>query len=119
MRAALADLRAAAALAVDAEQADEIIGFHAQQAVEKAIKAVLAAAGVEIPFTHDLSFLLEAAAELGLSAPPPVAQADWLTPWAVAARYGAAVGVLERAAAVATADAAIRWATVVIAHPPT
>ena len=30
------------------------IGFHAQQAVEKAIKAVLACRGVVFPFTHDL-----------------------------------------------------------------
>lgn len=38
--------------------ADEIFGFHAQQAVEKALKAWLALLGVEYPRTHDLSFLL-------------------------------------------------------------
>ena len=30
---------------------DAIIGFHSQQAVEKALKAVLAASGVDFPFT--------------------------------------------------------------------
>jgi HEPN domain-containing protein len=38
--------------------ADEIFGFHAQQAAEKAFKAWLALLGVEYPKTHDLSLLL-------------------------------------------------------------
>jgi HEPN domain-containing protein len=33
--------------------ADPIVGFHTHQAVEKAIKAVLAAKGTEFPFTHN------------------------------------------------------------------
>ena len=38
--------------------AEEIFGFHAQQAVEKALKAWLALSGVEYPRTHDISLLL-------------------------------------------------------------
>jgi HEPN domain-containing protein len=38
--------------------ADEIFGFHAQQAVEKALKAWLTVVGVEYPRTHDLEELL-------------------------------------------------------------
>jgi len=38
--------------------ADEIFGFHAQQAVEKTLKAWLALLGVEYPRTHDISLLL-------------------------------------------------------------
>jgi len=38
--------------------ADEIFGFHAQQAVEKALKSWLSFLGIEYPKTHDLSFLL-------------------------------------------------------------
>jgi len=38
--------------------ADEIVGFHAQQAIEKALKAWLAARSVSFPLTHDLSRLL-------------------------------------------------------------
>jgi HEPN domain-containing protein len=34
--------------------ADSILGFHAQQAVEKSLKAALAYRGVEFPYTHDL-----------------------------------------------------------------
>jgi HEPN domain-containing protein len=114
LSAARADLRAAKVLAADADQADEVIGFHAQQAVEKALKSVLAASGVEIPYTHDLAFLLDLAAEQGVSTPKPVARADWLTPWAVAARYGASVGSLDREAAVTVADDGIDWATNVL-----
>jgi HEPN domain-containing protein len=45
---------------LDAETfADEIFGFHAQQAVEKALKAWLTLVGVEYPRTHDLEELLE------------------------------------------------------------
>jgi HEPN domain-containing protein len=45
---------------LDAETfADEIFGFHAQQAVEKALKAWLSLIGVEYPRTHDLEELLE------------------------------------------------------------
>ncbi|MDQ6978641.1 MAG: HEPN domain-containing protein [Mariprofundaceae bacterium] len=38
--------------------AEEIFGFHAQQAAEKAIKAWLALLGIEYAKTHDISFLL-------------------------------------------------------------
>ena len=38
--------------------ADEIVGFHAQQAIEKALKAWLSALGFEPPHTHELGRLL-------------------------------------------------------------
>ena len=38
--------------------ADEIFGFHAQQAVEKALKAWLCTRDVIYPMTHDLTRLL-------------------------------------------------------------
>lgn len=37
---------------------DEIFGFHAQQAVEKSLKAWIAAIGGTFPLTHDLRLLL-------------------------------------------------------------
>lgn len=114
LRAARADLRAAKVLAADADQANEVIGFHAQQAVEKAIKSVLVASGVEIPYTHDLGFLLDLATEHALRTPESVAQADWLTPWAVAARYGTSAASLDREGAVTVADEAVGWATMVL-----
>ncbi len=37
---------------------DAGVGFHAGQAVERSLKAVLSVRGVEYPFTHDLGVLL-------------------------------------------------------------
>jgi HEPN domain-containing protein len=38
--------------------ADEIFGFHVQQAVEKSLKAWMCALGITYPFTHQISRLL-------------------------------------------------------------
>ena len=114
LKAARSDLRAAGALAADAEQENDVVGFHAQQAVEKSIKAVLAASGAEIPFTHDVSFLVDVADEHGSAVPERVAQAEWLTPWAVAIRYGATDTRIDRAAALAVATKAVEWATKIV-----
>jgi HEPN domain-containing protein len=56
---ATGDLAALRVLAADPNQADHVVGFHAQQAVEKSIKAVLASREVEIPMTHDLGHLVK------------------------------------------------------------
>ena len=119
LTAARSDLRAANVLVADPDQANDVIGFHAQQAVEKAIKAVLIASGMEIPYTHDLAFLLDlVAAEHVNTTPESVAQADWLTPWAVAARYGASDAPLDRKAAITAADHAVGWATTTVEGGP-
>ena len=52
------------------EVPDEAIGLHAQQAVEKALKAVLAVREVRYPFTHDIDRLVELAEAEGLGLPP-------------------------------------------------
>jgi HEPN domain-containing protein len=49
--------------------AEEIFGFHAQQAVEKAIKAWLNLAGKPYPRTHDLEALLVLLEESGAEVP--------------------------------------------------
>lgn len=38
--------------------ADEIFGFHAQQAVEKGLKAWICLYGIEYPYTHQLARLM-------------------------------------------------------------
>jgi HEPN domain-containing protein len=58
IRAANKDLRALQGMIDASIFADEIFGFHAQQAVEKALKAWLSLLGEEYPKTHDLSLLL-------------------------------------------------------------
>ena len=45
--------------------AEEIFGFHAQQAIEKSLKAWLAAWSLTYPMTHDLSRLLDLLEENG------------------------------------------------------
>ncbi|MEO0540782.1 MAG: HEPN domain-containing protein [Cyanobacteria bacterium P01_A01_bin.105] len=39
--------------------ADEVFGFHIQQAAEKLLKAWLAALGESYPYTHDVALLLK------------------------------------------------------------
>src|SRR6267154_1988588 len=71
----------------DADIADAIVGFHAQQAVEKLIKAVLAVQGVAFMKSHALSYLIGLVEENGIEAPEGLAEADVLSPWAVEFRY--------------------------------
>ncbi|MCL6614250.1 MAG: HEPN domain-containing protein [Firmicutes bacterium] len=58
LAAAYKDWRALVGMGDPKVFADEIFGFHTQQAVEKALKAWLASLGLEYPRTHDLSLLL-------------------------------------------------------------
>jgi HEPN domain-containing protein len=75
------DLAAARVLAADENQTDHVVGFHAQQAVEKSIKAVLAAGEIEIPLTHDIRYLAKLCTDTK-ELPEDVAGSGWLTPWA-------------------------------------
>ena len=87
-RIALRDRRAFDLLLVRGTSEDfPSAAFHAQQAVEKAMKAVLAARGVETSRTHDLMSLGKAVLDAGL--PLPVSESDLLrlTPYAVGFRY--------------------------------
>jgi HEPN domain-containing protein len=87
---------------------DAGIGLHAQQAVEKAIKAVLSAKGTEFPFTHDLERLKTFAKKSGIDLPTTLDGIEALTPFAFDERYGAEppIGLDRNQAAVA----AIAWA---------
>ncbi len=75
-------------LADDPTLHDSLAGFHAQQAVEKALKAVLANAGVSFRRTHDIAELLDVIEDAGLAAPPHADDLDELNPYAVEMRYG-------------------------------
>jgi HEPN domain-containing protein len=67
---------------------DSIVGFHAQQAVEKYLKAVLSAQDITFRRTHDLVELLDVLADHKLPPPPHADSLDELNPYAVEARYG-------------------------------
>jgi HEPN domain-containing protein len=64
-----------------------VIGFHLQQAVEKALKSILARHAIEIPRTHDLGYLIEALSGLEVEVSEAISSSDWLTPWGVLFRY--------------------------------
>ncbi len=51
----------------DSDVPDDVLGFHAQQAIEKRLKAVLAFCGIDFERTHSIGYLtslLEIRAEL-------------------------------------------------------
>lgn len=62
-------------------------GFHAQQAVEKALKAVLTSAGIEFPHTHNLTMLVALLRQHAIEVPTEADQYSLLTPFGVAFRY--------------------------------
>lgn len=67
---------------------DAGLGNPCQQAVEKAIKSVLAARGTEFPFTHNFEHLRDFAKESGVELPATLDDVEELTPFAAAERYG-------------------------------
>ena len=71
----------------DPEVPDDVLGFHAQQAVEKLLKAALASVGAVAPRTHDLGRLNDLVAAAGLDPPPAARDARRLATWAVDFRY--------------------------------
>lgn len=105
------DLNAAEALLDVASVTDAIVGFHAQQAVEKALKSVLMLHGVDFRFSHDLTYLGELLDVSGVTRPASLADADRLSAYAVRLRYDQVVGEhVARADAITIASAAISWA---------
>jgi len=65
----------------------EQVCFHAQQAVEKALKAVLLARQVDFPLVHDLEALKDIGQKAGITIPENLLDIDTLTPYAVETRY--------------------------------
>ena len=101
-----------------AHASDAIVGFHAQQAVEKSLKAVLASSGIEFPYTHDLDGLAELCRRGGIDVPAKLADVDHLSPYGVQLRYGASrPSGLDRDQALRWAADAIAWAQGVIDSP--
>lgn len=96
---------------------DAIVGFHAQQAVEKSFKAVLASREQSFPLTHDLEGLLERCGQVDVDVPAELERsAGLLTPYAVRHRYGGrAPDLVDRQTALSLATLAVEWATAQLA----
>ena len=97
------------------------VAFHAEQAAEKALKAVLVHAAVEFPRTHDLQSLLTLLRDSGISVQPEVEQAGVLTRFAVEARYPGDIEPIapeELRQAIEVAQRSVIWAKVQISEAP-
>lgn len=91
----------------------EDLCFNAQQAAEKAIKAVLISRGVEFPYVHDLERLMGILESRGEPVPDTVRCAAGLARYAVQTRYPGLeepVSEQEYAEAVAMAEDVVQWA---------
>ena len=67
--------------------AEEIFGFHAQQAVEKSLKAWLALIGVDFPLIHDLEELFALLKDQGQAVPDIFQSLVDLTDFSIQFRY--------------------------------
>ncbi|MBI5166835.1 MAG: HEPN domain-containing protein [candidate division NC10 bacterium] len=90
----------------------EDLCFNAQQAAEKAIKAVLIHQGVEFPYIHDLTELLRLVQGAGEQIPDSVKRAGMLSRFAIFTRYPGTrpVSHEEYEEAVKIAEEVLRWA---------
>jgi len=98
----------------------EDLCFHAQQAAEKAIKAVLLRHGIRFPYVHDIRELIGLLKRKAVRVPARVAKACELTNYAVETRYpglSEPVSEKEYRAAVSIAESVVRWAEKQITLP--
>ena len=110
---AKSDLRLAQIAAKDKLVRREQACFHAQQAAEKAIKAILVLRRAEFPLVHDIEELLEIVENSGTTPPKEVREAGLLTPYAVEFRYPGSwmeISETDLQVALRTANHVVRWA---------
>ncbi|MEW6380538.1 MAG: HEPN domain-containing protein [bacterium] len=98
----------------------EDLCFDTQQAVEKALKAVLLSRGIRFRFVHDIAELLTILEKHAIHLPDEIRAAAGLTDYAVETRYpGTAEPVTEEEfkEALRTAEAVVVWAQSLIDGP--
>ena len=91
----------------------EDLCFHAQQAAEKALKAVYLHYGMEFSYTHDLEKLIDVLKRKGVSVSESVEEAISLSIYAWQARYPGLeepVTKEEYEKALALAETVVNWA---------
>lgn len=99
----------------------EDLCFDAQQAAEKAVKAVLIRRNIRFPYVHDLARLLSLLEEAGCKVPASVRKAERLTRFAVESRYPGLAGPVNKTEylrLVRIAEGALRWASREIVPAP-
>ena len=111
-RKAAGDARAMRQLAGVREIDDEAVGLHAQQAIEKWLKAVVVSEGLEFAWGHDLGRQLRVLASGEVELPPGADWLDELSIYASTMRYEDLLDAepLDRDRVVALVDAIGEWA---------
>ncbi len=114
LRKASEDLYAAACLGDNPLVSPWTVGFHAQQAVEKSLKAAFAHRAIRYPFIHDIEALVVIVKNESLPLPRDSEELSCLTPFAALFRYededwGAPVSIsVERM--LGLAETTVAWA---------
>lgn len=114
---ARSNLRRAALGPQHAEVLLEDLCWDAQQAAEKALKALCIYRGIAFPKTHSLVRLLDLLESTGLDIPSEIKEADVLTRYAVETRYPGfeeEVAEAEYQVALRLATSVVEWAEKVI-----
>ena len=91
----------------------EDLCFDAQQAAEKAIKALLIKLDVNFPYVHDLAELLTLVEKAGHAVPTAIKRVEELSRFAVFTRYpglGPAVKEKEYQESIKIAEKVVNWA---------
>ncbi|MGH7655247.1 MAG: HEPN domain-containing protein [Gemmatimonadaceae bacterium] len=118
MRRARSNLAQARAGRATADVLYDDLCFDAQQAAEKAIKAVLVSRMLEFPKTHGIDALLDLLASGAVTVPAEIREAGILTAYATHARYpggGEDVDEAEYHEATRLAERVVRWAERMVA----
>ena len=93
--------------------------FHAQQAVEKALKAVMFLHGLEFRRTHDLEELSGSLTDAGINIPLEAEELRRLTPYAVEFRYDdEPMPLVSPEQAIAYTSRVLAWADKALADFP-
>lgn len=112
-RKATEDAVALREFAANVDIADTVLGFHAQQAIEKWLKAVLARNTVDFEYTHDLRHLVALIEGARIDFPFNTPAVVRLTEYAVPLRYDELLDAvpLDRGAAVKLVAEVGDWAS--------
>ena len=95
----------------------EDLCFEAEQAVEKALKAILRSRGIDFPKTHDIGELMALLDRSGQKISQDLWKADSLTTYAVETRYPGPAEPVSRneyREAVALAQQVVKWAESIV-----
>ena len=99
----------------------EDLCFNTQQAVEKAIKALLIQPHVQFPYVHDIAELLTVLEATGQEIPQAIRQVERLTRFAVFTRYPGIAPPISReeyTEALHVAGEVIQWVDNLLRRPP-